>query len=303
MLFRTFNSYLKRTYGCEVGKLCIDGHFTCPNRDGRCGTGGCTFCGERGAGEHIDGGASIRAQVEDYFARPHRQRRFIAYFQNFTGTYAPPDVLRVRYREALCDDRIAALAIGTRPDCLSDGVIAVLKEMQALTDVWVELGLQTVRDDTARRFNRGYETAVFTDACRRLREAGIPFAVHVMLGLPGETAEDARETVRAVAAEHPFGIKFHCVYVMDGTVLANEYRAGRYTPMDVDTYIEAVIDCLLYTPKETVVLRLMADCPRDRLVAPAWNTEKDYVHREIRRRMAERELSQGMLTPSRSSTI
>lgn len=294
MLLRTFNSYLKATYGCEVAKLCLDGGFTCPNRDGTVGTGGCTFCGECGAGEHLHRQLSIREQVERYFARPHRQKKFIAYFQSFTGTYAPPEVLRARYREALCDERIVAVAIGTRPDCLAPEVIEVLRELKEETDVWVELGLQTSHDGTASAFRRGYETRVFDEACDRLRAAQIPFAVHILLGLPGEGPADALSTVRHVAAKRPFGVKLHSLYVLEGTDLADDYRAGRYLPMERETYIETVIEALTLLPPETVILRLMADAPRDRLLAPPWNVEKDYVHREIRRRMQQRGLSQGM---------
>ncbi len=293
MVFTTFNSYLKRVYHTEVGKVCIDGGFTCPNRDGTKGVGGCIFCGERGAGEHLCGTESVRAQVKAYFSRPHRQKKFVAYFQNFTNTYAPAAVLRQRYADALTDPRIVAIAIGTRPDCLSDEVLDILDELKTHTDVWVELGLQTTKDVTATRIRRGYPTQQFFDAAARLRARGIPFAVHLMLGLPGEDAEDVRTTVEHVAATRPFGVKFHGVYVMDGTDLAEEYRAGRYTPMECEAYIESVIDALLRLPPETVILRLMSDCPPGRLLAPAWNRDKAYVHEQIRCRMEERGLVQG----------
>ncbi len=294
MLFRTYNSYLKQSYHTECGKVCLDGGFTCPNRDGTKGVGGCRFCGERGAGEHLCERRSVRAQVEDYFRRPHRQKKFVAYLQNFTGTYAPPEVLRRIYADALSDERIVALAIGTRPDCLPEAVLDVLCELQQRTDVWVELGLQTIHDQTAAAMNRGYATEVFYDACRRLRARGIPFAVHLMFGLPGEDAQHMRATVKAVASQHPFGVKLHALYVMDGTALAEDYRNGRYTPPDADTYIECVIDALCHLPPETVLLRLSSDCPKDRLLAPAWNTDKAYIHEQIRARMTARGWYQGV---------
>lgn len=295
MVFRTFNSYLKAAYHTEVGKICIDGGFTCPNRDGTKGVGGCIFCGERGAGEHLCAAMSVREQVEDYFRRPHRQKKFVAYFQNFTNTYASPDVLMRRYTDALIDPRIVALAIGTRPDCLGEDVLDVLSAIKERIDLWVELGLQTTNDDTARRIRRGYATEEYLRACERLRARGIPFAVHLMIGLPGEGTDELRATVDTVARTHPFGVKLHGVYVMDGTDLQADYLAGRYTPIEKDAYIEAVIDTLLRLPPDTVILRLMSDCPPGRLVAPAWNTDKAEVHAEIRRRMAERGLTQGML--------
>ncbi len=295
MVFTTFNSYLKRMYHTEVGKVCIDGGFTCPNRDGSKGVGGCLFCGERGAGEHLCAAAGIREQIQTYFSRPHRQKKFIAYFQNFTNTYAPAAVLRQRYTDALSDARIVALAIGTRPDCLSDDVLDVLSDLRSRTDVWVELGLQTTNDATAARIRRAYPTREFFDAAARLRARGIPFAVHLMFGLPGESAADMRATVESVARTRPFGIKFHGVYVMEGTDLAEDYRAGRYTPITCEMYIETVIDALLRLHPEAVILRLMSDAPREKLLAPAWNTQKAYVHAEIRRRMAQRGLVQGQL--------
>lgn len=293
--YRTLGSYLKETYGCEVGKICIDGGFTCPNRDGTVGYGGCMFCGERGAGEHLREGVSIEEQVSAFFSRPHRQKKFIAYFQNFTNTYAAPDVLRERYTAALCDPRIALLSVGTRPDCISEDVIEVLLEMKRRANVWVELGLQTARDDVAARFGRGYPTSVFRRASDLLRAAGIPTVVHLMVGLPGDSPEGVRETADYVAAAAPFGVKIHSVYVMDGTRLAEEYRAGRYTPVTKEEYISAAAYILSHLPADTVIHRLTGDCPDGKLLAPDFAADKSAVLSAIRENMQKSGLSEGCL--------
>lgn len=293
--YRTLGSYLKETYGCEVGKICIDGGFTCPNRDGTVGYGGCMFCGERGAGEHLREGVSIEEQVSSFFSRPHRQKKFIAYFQNFTNTYAPADILRKRYTAALGDSRVIALAVGTRPDCIDGDVIRVLLEMKKRGDVWVELGLQTAHDDVAARFGRGYPTAVFGQAANLLREAGIPTVVHLMVGLPGDSPEGVRETADYVATLSPFGVKIHSVYVMDGTRLADLLRTGGYTPVTMEEYVSAVTYILSHLPTETVIHRLTGDCPDGRLLAPAFAADKAAVLRAIRARMAAEGWRQGCL--------
>ena len=189
MLYRNLSSYLRERYGKRLDKICIDGGFTCPNRDGRCGVGGCIFCGERGAGEHIDPTASISEQVRNRLKKSNTGDVFVAYFQNFTNTYAPIEVLRERYDAALIDDRIKVLAIGTRPDCIDEDVCALLAEYAREREVWVELGLQTASDVTAEIINRGYKTEVFVRAMELLEKHGLKAVVHIMMGLPGESVE------------------------------------------------------------------------------------------------------------------
>ena len=292
MLYRNLSGYLREKYGTRLGKICIDGGFTCPNRDGKCGIGGCTYCAERGAGEHIDPAGGISEQVHAAIS-DSRFDRFIAYFQNFTNTYAPIDVLRERYDSALCDDRIIVLAIGTRPDCIDEEVARLLSSYLDRVDVWVELGFQTASDTTAKRINRGYECSVFLRAAEILHRYGIPFVVHMMLGLPGDDEETAYRTVDVINSVHPFGVKIHSTYVMQGTVLAEEYYRGEYTPIMRDEYVRLCSECIARLDPEIVVHRITGDCPRDMLVAPDWNTDKNGVITDINRYMAENKISQG----------
>lgn len=291
--YRTFGSYLKARYGGEVGKICLDGGFTCPNRDGTCGVGGCLFCGERGAGEHIRAGVSVKAQMDVFFARPHKQRKFIAYFQNFSGTYAPTDVLRERYAAALGDSRVVMLAVGTRPDCINEENAALIASFRERCDVLVELGLQTADDRVAEKFRRGYGRKTFERAVEILHRHGIPTVVHLMVGLPGETPEGAIASAEYVAKFPLFGVKIHSVYVMEGTDLAAEYRAGRYVPIGQETYIRTVAEMLTRLPEDFVICRLTGDCPPEQLLAPAWNGDKVGTLEGIRRLLTESGRAQG----------
>ena len=216
MLYNNFSSYLKKKYGGRISKICIDGGFGCPNRDGTCGMGGCIYCGERGAGEHIDPTLSIREQVTSALAADQRSDGLIAYFQNFTNTYAPINILKERYDSALISDRIVALAIGTRPDCIDDEIATLLASYSDRVDVWVELGLQSASDRTAELINRGYKTEVYRRAADILKSHGIPFVTHMIIGLPGENETDIENTVSLIN-ESAWGIKIHSIY---GSVFA-----------------------------------------------------------------------------------
>ena len=225
--YNNLAGYFRKRYGVPVRKICIDGGFSCPNRDGTCGVGGCVFCGERGAGEHIRAeGRSIGKQVDDFLSRETRGGAFVAYFQNFSNTYAPVDVLKARYDAALIDDRIVTLAIGTRPDCITEEIASLIGSYSRQRDVWVELGLQTSNDETAVRINRGYPTSAFVRAVSILHGKGIPVVVHVIVGLPGETKEDVFRTIEFINGLNLWGIKIHSIYVMKGTVLEDWYRKG-----------------------------------------------------------------------------
>ena len=212
--YYTMNQLMHEHYGRKIRKICIDGGFTCPNRDGTCGIGGCTFCGERGAGEQLDPTKTIREQAEAVLSKAPADSAWIVYFQNFTNTYAPVPVLRERYDAALIDERIKVLDIGTRPDCINEEIVQLLAEYAKEYEVWVELGLQTANDVTADRINRGYHLTCFLDAVRMLKQYGLPVIVHVILGLPGETIEDVRRTIRTVNAVGAAGIKIHSLFVM-----------------------------------------------------------------------------------------
>lgn len=294
MLYNNLAPYLKSKYGTRVSKICIDGGFGCPNRDGTCGKGGCIYCGERGAGEHIEPGASIRKQVEDALSRDQKSGAFIAYFQNFTNTYAHVDVLRERYDAALISDRITALAIGTRPDCINDEIAALIASYKERVDVWVELGLQTASDTTARIINRGYPTEVYRRAASVLKSHGIPFVAHMIIGLPGEGERDIDATVDLIN-EDAWGVKIHSIYVMDGTVLADMYRAGEYTPPSLNEYVTLAARSIARLRPDMVVHRITGDCPDGLLVAPEWNRDKNKVIELIRKTLEDNSMKQGTL--------
>ncbi len=293
MRYRNLGSYLRTRYGGNVDKMCLDGGFTCPNRDGTCGTGGCIFCGERGAGEHIRGRIDIPSQVAAFFRARPKVRRAIAYFQNFTSTYAPIDTLHSLYTDAIRDERVVALAVGTRPDCITEPIAELLAELHTHTDVWVELGLQTSSDQTARRINRGYPTADFDRAYRLLRKRGIGVVAHMMIGLPGEGRTEIEQTLAYLNHFDLFGIKLHSVYVMRDTILERMYKDGTYTPISEDDYVETVVHLLTHLPPDLTVHRLTGDCRRDRLVAPLWSADKDRVLARVTQMLAERDLTQG----------
>ena len=319
--YRTLREHLKQQYGEKLVKICIDGGFTCPNRDGRAGSGGCIFCGAQGAGENIfvdgeypaasvavmhsretDGGGSdigfITAQVRSFLDNPSAvsgANKFIAYFQSFSNTYAPVSVLRARYDAALIDDRIIVLSVGTRPDCIDEEIAALLSTYKDRYDVWVELGLQTVSDETGRRINRGYATERFTEAVTLLRRYGIEVIAHMMIGLPGETPDDVMATVSFLNRHDLSGVKLHALYVMEGTLLAELTRSGEYTPISEKEYVRLAAEAIARLDPRFVLHRVTGDCRRDLLVAPAWNVHKIRVIRAIDRFLEERGWYQGCL--------
>ena len=295
MLYNNLSSYLKSKYGSRVSKICIDGGFGCPNRDGTCGTGGCIYCGERGAGEHIDPTVSICEQVKNQLARGSDDSRYIAYFQNFTNTYAPLDVLKERYDSALTDERIIALAIGTRPDCISDEIAELIASYKDRVDVWVELGLQTASDVTANIINRGYKTEVYKRAAECLTSHGIPFVTHMIIGLPGEGVGEIDSTVDVINESGSWGVKIHSIYVMEGTALAEMYQRGEYEPPALEEYVRLSARSLSRLKPDMVVHRITGDCPDGLLVAPEWNRDKNKVINLIRKRLESDGLCQGSL--------
>ena len=275
------NDYYREKFGCKVYKLALDGGFTCPNRDGTLGTGGCIFCSAWGGGEFAQGQcASIADQLEKAKRRVSakiRDGKFIAYFQSFSNTYAPVNRLRKLYGEAIAPEDIVGLAIGTRPDCLPEDVIALLSEINAIKPVSVELGLQTVHEQTARYIRRGYPTEVYFDAVRRLKNAGIEVVTHIILGLPGETPEMMRETTRQAVAAGTDGVKFHLLHVLRGTDLEQDYRAGKFRCLELPEYAAILKDCLALLPETTVVHRITGDGAKRDLIAPLWSADKKRV--------------------------
>lgn len=295
MLYNNLSGYFRAKYGKRLSKICIDGGFSCPNRDGTVGVGGCIYCGERGAGEHIEPLGSIREQVDAALEGADEGELFVAYFQNFTNTYASVDVLRERYDAALCDDRIRVLAIGTRPDCIDEDVCRLIAEYKERVDVWVELGLQTASDRTADIINRGYHRDTFERAMALLEKYGIDVCVHLIVGLPGEGMDDIAATAEYISRFKLFGIKIHSIYVMDGTRLCDMYARAEYTPPSLDFYVDAAVHILTHIHPATVVHRLTGDCPADRLVAPSWNKNKHVVIDNIVGKMMHLGLSQGCM--------
>ena len=287
-MYKNLSGYFREKYGKRLKKICIDAGFSCPNRDGVCGTGGCIYCGERGAGEHITKNVDITPQVKAALAGSASDELFVAYFQNFTNTYAEVNTLKERYDAALIDERIKVLAIGTRPDCIDEEKARLIASYKDRCDVWVELGLQTANDETARLINRGYPRAVFDKAMRILDKYGIDVVVHIIIGLPGENTDDVLSTVDYLNGYKLFGIKLHSIYVMRGTVLADMYESGEYSPPSKEEYISTAVLALKRINPEVVIHRVTGDCPDGMLVAPEWNKDKNEIISEIQRRFDQK---------------
>ena len=286
-MYTTLNEHYRAKFGCKVYKLSIDGGFTCPNRDGTAGVGGCIFCSAAGSGDFAEGGGvSIAAQLEKAKARvsaKNKDGKYIAYFQSFTNTYAPVDVLREKYTAAIAPADIVGLAIGTRPDCLPGETIALLAEINRVKPVSVELGLQTIHEASACYIRRGYVNQAYFDAVRRLKAANIEVVTHIILGLPGETAEMAAETTRQAVAAGTDGVKFHLLHVLRGTDLEADYLAGKFRCLTLEEYAHWLFCCLREVPSRIVVHRITGDGAKRDLVAPLWSADKkrvlNYLHR------------------------
>ena len=278
--FLTLNEHYRRLFGCKVYKLSIDAGFTCPNRDGKIGHGGCIFCGGDGSGAFAESGCDIASQLENAKKRvdaKNKGGKYIAYFQSFTNTYGPVEKLEHLYRQALAPEDVVGLAIGTRPDCLEDEKIELLKVLHRDKYISVELGLQTVHKSSADYIRRGYDTGVYFDAVRRLKAAGIEVVTHIILGLPGETPELAAETTRQAVAAGTDGVKFHLLHVLRGTDLEKDYEAGKFRCLELPEYAHWLKTCLAEVPPEVVVHRITGDGAKKDLVAPLWSGDKKRV--------------------------
>ena len=287
-MYKTANDYYKEKYGCKVYKLSLDGGFTCPNRDGTVSTGGCIFCSTLGGGEFAERGENIAAQLENAKKRVAdkiKDGKYIAYFQSFTNTYAPVARLRELFTAALAPEDIVGLAIGTRPDCLGEDVVALLAELNRVKPVSVELGLQTVHPETIRYIRRGYPNEVYFDAVRRLKEAGLEVVTHIILGLPGEDMAMAMETTRQAVAARTDGVKFHLLHVLRGTDLEKDYLAGKFEALSLEEYGQILKACVALLPESTVVHRITGDGAKRDLIAPLWSGDKkrvlNYLHRVL----------------------
>lgn len=278
---RTANDYYKEKFGCKVYKLSLDGGFTCPNRDGTLGFGGCAFCTPEGSGEFAEKpGQGIPRQLERAKARVAdkcRSGKYIAYFQSFTGTYGPVDKLEDLYRAALEPEEILGLAIGTRPDCLPEETVALLKELNRFKPVSVELGLQTANDAVARDMNRCYDTWQYVDAVRRLKDAGLEVVTHIILGLSTETEKDMLLTTKTALEAGTDGVKFHLLHVLRGSRLEERYARGEFVCLTLEEYGAILQKCVALLPPEIVVHRITGDGARRELVAPLWSLNKKSV--------------------------
>ena len=279
--YHSISTWLKKEFGEKTIKLAIDGGFTCPNRDGSKGHGGCIFCSDNGAGEFA---SDVEDQIQ-LFSDKWPRARYLAYFQNHTNTYAPVEELRYKYYEVLANPKIEGLVIGTRPDCLSEEVLNLLEEINKTHFLWIELGLQTMHDETARLINRCYDLAVFDEAMENLSKRGIKTVVHLILGLPGETKEMMLDSVKYVANKPGlFGMKLHLLNVVRGSRMEKLY--ADYQPFgSIEEYVNLVVECLEHIPPQVTIHRLTGDAPRSILISPPWSFNKRTILNRINERL------------------
>lgn len=280
MYYYSLNEYLKNTFGEKVYKISLDGGMTCPNRDGKIDTRGCIFCSRGGSGEFsASRNLSITQQIEEAKGRIRKKsdcKKFIAYFQPFTNTYASVDYLRRIFTEAIENPEIVALSVATRPDCLPDETIGLLSEFNKIKPVWVELGLQTIHENTAEYIRRGYKLSVYDNAVKRLHNEKISVITHIIIGLPNETEDMIVESAK-YAGEHSDGIKLQLLHILKDTDLCDEYEKGNVTVLTLEQYADILIKCLKVIPKTTVIHRLTGDGDKKILVAPMWSADKKRV--------------------------
>lgn len=291
MEYLSFNKYLKDKFGQKVYKISLDGGFTCPNRDGKTGTRGCIFCSKGGSGDFAENREmSVTEQIESGKKRVEKKiksGKYIAYFQAFTNTYAPVEMLRQKYEEAINHPDIVALSIATRPDCLGDDVLRLLDEMNKIKPVFVELGLQTIHQKSAKYIRRGYDLSVYDKAVRDLKKIGVNVVVHVILGLPNESENDMLETVKYVCESGANGIKLQLLHVIDGTDLAKDYEKGLFKTLEFDEYVNLIVKCVKIIPKDIVIHRLTGDGAKKDLIAPLWSADKKRVLNAINKALRE----------------
>lgn len=300
MYYRSLNAYLRETFGCKVYKLALSAGCTCPNRDGTLDTRGCIFCsgsGEFAAPAVLPIAEQIVQAKRLVAAKARQDARFIAYFQDYTNTYAPTDTLKPLFTSALDWPEVCALSIATRPDCLPQEILSLLSELQKKKPVWVELGLQTIHETTARYIRRGYPLSVFDNAVRQLKALDIYVVAHMILGLPGETPDMMVRTARYIGQSGADGIKLHLLHVLSGTDLAEEYAAGKFETMTLDAYISVLEECLRVLPREMVIHRMTGDGAKRSLIAPMWSADKKRVLNAINRRFLSDDLEQGSALP------
>lgn len=309
--YKHLNKYLKEKFGERTLKICIDGGFTCPNRDGTVSTGGCIFCSEKGSGEHLKNFSkietssntktdldvfSIEEQIKNHFNsyKAKRANKFIAYFQNFTNTYDSLENLKRKYDSALTDSRIVVLDVATRPDCINEDICKLLASYKNKVAVWVELGLQTANDETGRLINRGYLSSKFTKAVELLNRYNIDIITHIMVGLPNENLDDIKNTINFLNNHNIQGLKIHSTYILGNTKLAQMYENKSYLPITLDYYIKTASYILTHINPNIIIHKISGDAPKDLLLAPNWNSHKKWIMNGIDKYLKENDLYQGM---------
>ena len=292
--YNHLNKYYKDKFGERVLKICVDGGFTCPNRDGAKGVGGCAFCTSRGSGDHIkflDVETQVRQHLDSY--RGQRANKFIVYFQNFSNTYSSVENLKKVYDSALVDDRIVGIAIATRPDCISESVVDLLKSYKEKYFVMVELGLQTADDNIANIMNLRYSVEDFNNAVRMLKRADIEVVAHMMVGLPNETQQSIDKTLEVINCSRVDGIKIHNLYIAEGTRCHEMFLNGNIKELSVDEYLVILEYIITHLRSDIIIHRICADAPKEKLVSPLWNTHKKLILNGIEKRMIQNKTFQG----------
>ncbi len=295
--YHTLDYHLKEKFGCKVFKISLNAGFTCPNKDGSRGVGGCSYCSKMGSGDFAgDVELSIDGQFEQIKETMHKkwsEGKYIAYFQAYTNTYGPTDILEKLYRQALSQQDVVGLFISTRPDCISEETLELLEQLSKETYLVVELGLQTIHEKTAQKINRCHSFGEYLEAVERLHSKGINVCTHTILGLPYETKEMMLETVKAIAPLKLHSMKIHLLHILDGTKIAQEYAEEGFTLPSKEEYIDIVCDCLELLPKETIIQRLTGDGGKQDLIAPLWTLKKTIVLNDIDKELLRRNSYQG----------
>ncbi len=297
--YNDLNTYLRNRFGCRVQKITVDAGMTCPNRDGTLSTQGCIFCNDQGSGTGaLARGLSITQQLEQgkaALSKRYKAKKFIAYFQSFSNTYAPVETLRRLYEEAIGVEDVVGISIGTRPDCIDEDKLALLREMARKCLVWIEYGLQSAHDSTLSLINRGHDAACFAAAVQKTQNREIQICAHVILGLPGETIAHVHETAKFISGLGIQGIKLHLLYVIKGTRLETLYRQGSYRCLKQKAYVDWVCDFLERIPADIIVQRLTSDPHAHQLVAPDWSLNKAEILSQIYSELERRDTRQGRL--------
>ena len=303
--YNDLNTYFQSIFGCRVQKISIDAGLSCPNRDGTISSGGCIYCNARGSGTGaFDRGLSLTAQLQQgktFLSRRYKAKKFIAYFQSFSNTYAPQDILKPLYEEALAVEDIVGLAVGTRPDCVNEPVLDLLQAYTPNYLIWIEFGLQSASDKTLECINRGHDVQCFKDAIKKTSSRGIKICVHVILGLPHESRSDMLHTARTIADLGIDGIKLHLLYVVKGTLLETQHRQGKYKCLEQQEYVDLVCDFIERIPPNMIIQRLTGDPHPKELVAPQWALKKSETLSKIRNTLEERDSWQGIKFKSQFS--